>query len=274
MFGTGSSPVFGGEHPSIPSQAATNEWSAPAAAATGSTSATEEHQVPASPWGTDQTAPAGAASAGEPPAWGTSQPAEPAAAWGEPGTQPLAAWTGDKTEQQPVLGAPPIAGLRDSSGSAVSSGSFLGEDSHYGSTNGGVIVPPAASLGEENRLPIFEAVESDWFRRGRPSVDAAGGESETAPTRSWTSPSDEGWKVAEAAVAPSSGGTTLAGLPRRVPRANLIPGTATEATTPAPVRSAAATRERFASLQRGVREARAASGGENGDGTSDVPGDG
>ena len=72
MFGTGPSPVFGGEHPSIPSQAATNEWSAPTAAATGSTWATEEHQVPASPWGTDQTAPAGAASGGEPPAWGTS----------------------------------------------------------------------------------------------------------------------------------------------------------------------------------------------------------
>ena len=34
----------------------------------------------------------------------------------------------------------------------------------------GVIVPSADSLGEEHRLPIFEAVESDWFRRGRQSV--------------------------------------------------------------------------------------------------------
>ena len=85
MFGTGPSPVFGGEHPSIPSQAATNEWSAPTAAATGSTGATEEHQVPASPWGTDQTAPADAASAGEPPAWGTSQPAEPGCLLGRAG---------------------------------------------------------------------------------------------------------------------------------------------------------------------------------------------
>jgi hypothetical protein len=75
-------------------------------------------------------------------------------------------------------------------------------------------------------------------------------------------------------VAPSSGGTTVAGLPRRVPKANLIPGTATEATTPAPVRSAAATRERFASLQRGVREARAAGGTDTDDGATDVPGDG
>ncbi len=267
MFGTGPSPVFGAEHPSIPRQADTNEWSSPATPGTGSTPATAEQQVPATPWGADVPAAGGPDSAGEPPAWGTSRPAEPAAAWGEQGTQPLAAWTGDKTDQ-PVLGAPPIAGLRGSGGS------FRSEESHYGSTNGGVIIPPAASLAGENRLPIFEAVESDWFRRGRPSVDVTGGEGEPAPTRSWSSPADAGWKVAEAAVAPSSGGTTLAGLPRRVPRANLIPGTATEATTPAPVRSASATRERFASLQRGVREARAASGADNGDGTNDVPGDG
>ena len=36
--------------------------------------------------------------------------------------------------------------------------------------------------------------------------------------RAWTSPADEGWKAAEVAVAPSSGGTTVAGLPRRVPQ--------------------------------------------------------
>ena len=34
-----------------------------------------------------------------------------------------------------------------------------------GSANSGVIVPSAESLADENRLPIFEAVESDWFRR-------------------------------------------------------------------------------------------------------------
>ncbi|MGN6678847.1 MAG: nitrate- and nitrite sensing domain-containing protein [Streptosporangiaceae bacterium] len=181
-----------------------------------------------------EAAPGGA---GEQPAW--SQPA----AWSDPGTQPIPAWSGSSRD-----------------------------DSHNGSTNGGVIIPPAASLAEENRLPIFEAVESDWFRRGRPSVEVGSGRA-LGPTAAWTSPADEGWKVAEAAVAPSSSGTTVAGLPRRVPRANLIPGTATEATTPAPVRSAAATRERFASLQRGVREARAANANDKGDGTTDVPGD-
>ena len=139
-------------------------------------------------------------------------------------------------------------------------------------------MPPAA-MEQENRLPIFEAVESDWFRRGRPSVDVPAsqpGEPDQvpAPAAAWTSPADEGWKAAEAAAVPSSGGTTVAGLPRRVPKANLIPGTAQETATPAPVRSAAATRDRFASLQRGMREGRAASGSATDEGTSDVPGDG
>ncbi len=232
MFGTGPSPVFGAEHPSVPSvppPAAGNEWSAPTAAATG------EHQSQPAAWGSDQL------------------------------SQPAAAWPGEQSERT-VAGA-------SGPGLGGSGSSFRSEDSGYRLSNGGVIVPPAASLGEENRLPIFEAVESDWFRRGRPSVDVSG-QAGLGPSRTWTSPSDEGWKVAEAAVAPTSGGTTVAGLPRRVPKANLIPGTAAETTTPAPVRSASATRERFASLQRGVREARSSSSTEKGDGTDDVPGDG
>ncbi|WP_406282356.1 nitrate- and nitrite sensing domain-containing protein [Embleya sp. NBC_00896] len=40
----------------------------------------------------------------------------------------------------------------------------------------------------------------------------------------WYSAGDDGWRAAEAAREPSSGGTTGAGLPRRVPRANLVPG--------------------------------------------------
>ena len=139
-----------------------------------------------------------------------------------------------------------------------------------------MIVPAPASLGQENRLPIFEAVESDWFRRGRPSVDwsaGPGGQQEQEPSRGWSTPPDDGWRAAEVAVAPASGGTTVAGLPRRVPQANLIPGavTAAEAPPPAPARSAAATRERFASLQRGMREGRAATGIDR---PGEVPGDG
>ncbi len=61
---------------------------------------------------------------------------------------------------------------------------------------------------------------------------------------------------------PTSGGVTLSGLPKRVPRANLVPG-AVGLDAPAPAapvgaRSAAQARERLASFQRGVREGRAA----------------
>ena len=158
-------------------------------------------------------------------------------------------------------------------------------------TSGGdVIVPPAVSLAEANRLPIFEAVESDWFRRGRPSAEpsAGPGNGVQALTRGvqapvqvsgagsepgWSSPGDEGWRAAAAAVVPASAGTTVAGLPRRVPRANLIPGSAAEPAAAAPVRSAAATRDRFASLQRGVRQARAESSGERQSGADDGAGE-
>jgi hypothetical protein len=142
-----------------------------------------------------------------------------------------------------------------------------------------VIVPPPASLGEENRLPIFESVESDWFRRGgRHGADdaaTAGTEEAGGPVSSdWAAPADVGWEAAEMAHAPVTGGTTVAGLPKRVPQANLVPGgvgSGTSPASPAPARSAAQTRERLAKFQRGVREGRAAAqdnaatGGEDGD---------
>ena len=92
-------------------------------------------------------------------------------------------------------------------------------------------------------------------------------------TPSWTSAADEGWRAAEAVSKPASGGVTLSGLPKRVPKANLVPGTvgANAQSAPQPTRSAALTRDRFAAFQRGVREARAAAdsdddGGGEGDG--------
>jgi len=126
--------------------------------------------------------------------------------------------------------------------------------------NGEVIVPPAESLAEENRLPIFEAVESDWFRHGRNAFGRSGDaeETETETETGWASPADEGWRAAAAVPTPSSGGLTPAGLPKRVPQANLVPGAAASTRTQTPARSAAATRERFASFQRGVKEGRAA----------------
>ena len=92
-----------------------------------------------------------------------------------------------------------------------------------------MVVPPPAAVGEENRLPIFESVESDWFRRGRHGADWAATVSSPAVTpvpasAGWSSPADAGWQAAEVAQAPVTSGTTRAGLPKRVPKANLVPG--------------------------------------------------
>jgi signal transduction histidine kinase len=190
---------------------------------------------------------------------------------------------------QPVFGAPPAAGASGVQDRPVSTGNGLGArgwtpgSSAAGAagtgqgSNGGVVVPPPTSLGEEHRLPIFEAVESDWFRRGRQAVSTpSGAEPEEEPaTSTWTSPADEGWRAAQVVSAPTSGGLTSAGLPKRVPKANLVPGAAGSAdqapAAPPPARSAAATRERFASFQRGVREGRAARLGPDApDGADDV----
>ncbi len=137
---------------------------------------------------------------------------------------------------------------------------------------GEVVVPPADSLAGHQRLPIFDAVESDWFRGGRQAIGrmdhGSGG---------WSSPADDGWRAAEVVHAPTSDGTTPSGLPKRLPKANLVPGTAaasaTSGTSPrsASGRSAEETRDRFASFQRGIRQARAAAAGRNpgsGEGTT------
>ena len=91
-----------------------------------------------------------------------------------------------------------------------------------------VIMPPVPSAAEQTRLPIFESVESDWFRRSRHGVErtatAVPVETAAAPAETWSSPADEGWRAAEVAHSPVSGGTTAAGLPVRVPKANLVPG--------------------------------------------------
>jgi hypothetical protein len=121
-----------------------------------------------------------------------------------------------------------------------------------------VILPPAESTGTENRLPIFESVESDWFRRGGHPVSRPDSPPEVAETV-WSSPADAGWQAAEAVRAPVFADTTEAGLPKRVPKANLVPGGAgpVAQAPPVPGRSASQTRQRLSSFQQGIRKARA-----------------
>jgi signal transduction histidine kinase len=124
--------------------------------------------------------------------------------------------------------------------------------------NSDVIVPAAVNPAEERRLPIFEAVESSWFKGAR----QAPGSARTAVKAGgqWSSPADEGWRAAQTVESPAAGSPTAAGLPRRLPNANLIPGTIPGSQPPAdvPSRSPADVRNRLAGFQRGVAEGRAA----------------
>jgi hypothetical protein len=137
--------------------------------------------------------------------------------------------------------------------------------------------PPAEPFYVRNRLPVFEAVESDWFRQGVKAAARFGRDGEAVHGISeWSSPADEGWRAAATVQQPSSAGVTSAGLPKRVPRANLVPGAASPSEAGAPTvasgRSAAETRDRFASFQQGARRGRAAADGEEAGAGGDDPG--
>ncbi|MET7638658.1 nitrate- and nitrite sensing domain-containing protein [Streptomyces sp. NPDC005438] len=178
-------------------------------------------------------------------------------------------------------------------------------------------VPTGSSAPDDMRTPIFESMESNWFREqgaaqqqppeepepaAEPSqepqpapVGGLGSEEElssdtarlprrrTAPTAeqasaeqespseatgrstggSWgASPNDERWRQAEQVRQPSAGGVTTSGLPRRVPRANLVAGTAQQQSTarsgPQVSRSPDDVRGRLTNLRRGIQQGRQA----------------
>jgi hypothetical protein len=77
-------------------------------------------------------------------------------------------------------------------------------------------VPPVPDEGDGDLL-IFAQIRSAWF-------SGKSAESDT----DWGSPGDSGWQAAEHAAQPAVGEETSAGLPRRVPQANLVPGSPRE----------------------------------------------
>ncbi|YCK41646.1 nitrate- and nitrite sensing domain-containing protein [Actinomadura sp. ATCC 39365] len=107
----------------------------------------------------------------------------------------------------------------------------------------------SSASGGDEYLPIFAAVESAWFDQGEPSA-------------TWGSAkADAGWNAAASVVEPVRDGSTAAGLPKRVPKANLVPGSADTASAPkgvAPMPSVSPdrVRSRLSSFQQGFRAAR------------------
>jgi hypothetical protein len=79
------------------------------------------------------------------------------------------------------------------------------------------LAKPSMSDEGDGDLLIFAQARSAWF---------TGHVDEEASSTEWENPADLGWRAAERAAEPVHGEDTSVGLPRRVPQANLVPGSA------------------------------------------------
>ncbi len=202
--------------------------------------------------------------------------------------RPAARERDDNTETFPAVPSSQDGGNWRSGGidSREGYGSTAYLSRRYGGAQGpnNTVVPPTPSGEESDSLPIFDAIESNWFKRrsGGPTVDTTetgpiqqvpaaqeqrspgGTDQASRPAQGarsdqeWTSAADRGWKAARTAAEPRADGLTTSGLPKRVPKANLVPGTAPkpENFKQMPTRSADRVRNRFSGFQKGVREGR------------------
>ncbi|MCK2241461.1 MULTISPECIES: nitrate- and nitrite sensing domain-containing protein [unclassified Crossiella] len=113
----------------------------------------------------------------------------------------------------------------------------------------------SASCGtEEPQVPALPAPQ----RPVRPETPAV------SVTSSWVSPADDGWQAAAALSAPVEHNATEAGLPKRVPKSLLVPGSPQRrhalveqpAPRPGSGPNAEHLRDRFSAYQQGVRHGR------------------
>ncbi|MFI7128847.1 nitrate- and nitrite sensing domain-containing protein [Nonomuraea sp. NPDC050153] len=224
-------------------------------------------QAPSYPGGSSEAVPA-------PPQWGSIQmgpghpsyPSNPPGAWLAPSERPAGSAvrpSGPRTADTGSFGtADPWAPARkrhDLSGEET----FLPRRPNLGLRGGMDDAPqrpsgydfpdttsastspiPATKATSEEYLPIYASIESAWFEQGA----------------SWGA-ADAGWNAARAAAEPVRDGETATGLPKRVPKANLVPGSATPASAPKdvppmPSISADRVRSRLSSFQQGYRSAR------------------
>ncbi|MGQ4490435.1 nitrate- and nitrite sensing domain-containing protein [Streptomyces sp. SAS_281] len=150
-------------------------------------------------------------------------------------------------------------------------------------------LPPAGP--GDGRTPLYDTLETNWFRGPQPGAPqqppAAPAQDfpqqpaqepvAPAPQRTlgdsgaasaWrASPNDEIVRQAERVKKPAAGGITTSGLPRRVPRANLVPGTAQQQnnqTGPQVSRAPDDVRGRLTNLRRGIQQGRQAGTGQTG----------
>ncbi|AZP20638.1 HAMP domain-containing protein [Streptomyces aquilus] len=144
-------------------------------------------------------------------------------------------------------------------------------------------LPPAGP--GDGRTPLYDTLETNWFHgtqggQGQPANGNGAApaappaqapqqpQAPAAPQRpgsaAWrSSPNDDLVRQAERVRQPAAGGVTTSGLPRRVPRANLVPGTAQQQqhqAGPAVSRAPDDVRGRLTNLRRGIAQGRQVGG--------------
>lgn len=147
----------------------------------------------------------------------------------------------EQTQAQPHLGA--HYGQQPQTGTAPTSAA---PTSGSGAATGSPSAPPAS--------------ESATSAMSDPQT--YGGHGDPTGTEEWRTAADTGWQAAAAAAAPKAGGATKSGLPKRVPQAQLVPGSVeTPTSSPNQRRSPEEVRGLLAAYHRGVQRGRESGGG-------------
>jgi len=159
-----------------------------------------------------------------------------------------------------------------------------------GSSRRDAVVPAYSAVAASENRPAAASATSDWFHRA-PAATHRGSNLPAAAasqdSKGWQSETDASWadsrRAAQIITEPVRGDNTSAGLPRRVPLANLLPGSAGgrhaagrvtsqladlpdgQATAaPRPRRSPEVARKRLSGFQSGPRRANSQAPGEQG----------
>ncbi|MER6096851.1 nitrate- and nitrite sensing domain-containing protein [Streptomyces sp. NPDC001728] len=116
--------------------------------------------------------------------------------------------------------------------------------------------------------PTQQAPQQQAPQPAEPAQPVQEQQDEADGTDEWRSTNDERWQRAGKLKEPKAGGVTSSGLPRRVPKANLVEGTAEQTPQGGPQVSRAPedVRGRLSNLRRGVQQGRSAGTDTNGSG--------
>lgn len=141
-------------------------------------------------------------------------------------------WQADDLPQEPpslrLVEPPPLAdrALREDFTPAALGPSALDTPSlRLVDNDGGARSPRSRRAVERSAVPVAEEGDGDLLIFAQTRSAWFVGHPEQEPELAWSSsPVDSGWRAAEQAARPAVGAETTSGLPRRVPNANLVPG--------------------------------------------------